>query len=438
MNGRRLLSKALAAVLAAILSLPPAAFAQSGSWKPVAPSAAPSAGKGSSGTWTPANRGVDRLKEKADKVTGGLGDWYEKSPIAKVIVDTIENLATEGAGVGEGYTIVKNAPDTIKAGLTLWLQRKKNNSAIAGDLDKADRYDAFLSALYGDSSALDELRQGKRKAARPHSEQLTIKSAVLAADELQEGESARLTVSVHTVAGGEVVLELQSGGSAIGPVRFVVATKPGETFSRSFDQFFPSAGNYRLLVLARDARSDDAARVYVVVTPKAKFDGHYSGAMVLDARQGDKRVPQKLKLDIAVNSGNVTGSAQFEDTKPEERPRVTSTIAGTVDEKGYVSATWSYVYQFTEAGGVYQYSIAAPLNGVIKDNTISGAFACESKKFLDEAAKRLVEEEDRQSRAPSKGLPNVVKKHSTYSLTVSLMAYAFKDAPGRFSVKRVK
>lgn len=439
------LSKVLATVLALAVSLPAVALAQSGSWKP----AGASAGKGvenapPSGSWKPATKGVDRLKERGDEVRKGTLKWYGESPNLQVIEGMIENLVLEKLPfAGEAASALKEAPESVKAGLTVWLQRKKNDAATAEDFDRMDRYDAFLGCLYGDCTALNALQQGgtHKAASGQHTgqpEQLKIRSAILQVAEIQEGESTQLIVTVQSMIGGDVTVELQSGGTAIGPVRYTVKTTPGGTVSLKFDQFFASAGNYRLLVLARDARSDDSARAYLVVTAKSKLDGHYTGTMVLDMRQGDKRVPQKMKLDIAVNSGNVSGSAQFEDTKPEYRSRITSTIDGKVDDKGNLSATWSYVYKISEAGAVYQYTITAPLNGIIKDDAISGAFACESKSSHNDTAERLLQAERARGRTTTSGLPNMSLDQGANNIAVVLMAHAYKDAPGRFAAKRVK
>ena len=186
---------------------------------------------------------------------------------------------------------------------------------------------------------------------------MKIKSAVVLVPQIQQGETTRVTVSVQTIIGGDVTIELQSPGNAIGPVRYTIKTKPGETVSRNFDQFFPAAGNFRLLVLAKDARSDDSARAYVVVTEKVKFDGHYTGTIAIQAKAGNRIEPMSFVLDFVVKDNKVAGRtgvahAASEKSAPlKSSPNVSSKIAGEVDDKGNLTATWSYRDEAREPSG---------------------------------------------------------------------------------------
>jgi hypothetical protein len=413
---------ALALALAFCIAIPLAAGAQtpapSGTWNNLK--------KNTQGTWK-------RVKPKLEK-------YYEESPKLQATVEgvssVIENGVLDKVPLGDAIGLVKDSPAYLKAGLTVWLQKKKNDAATAGDLDRADRYDAFLSCLYGDCGPLDTLRDRANGAKPPppgQPYQIKINSAVVLVPQIQEGESTRLTVSVTTIVGGDVTLELQSSGEPIGPVRYVVKTQPGGSFSRDFNQIFPAAGNYRLLVLARDARSDTSARAYVVVAEKAKFDGHYTGTIELDGRVGDKRVTKPMALNFAVQDGKVTGTARFAD-KESNVVKIISTIDGSVDDKGNMTADLTYTHQVNEKGGaIYAFVITAPLTGTIKDAAVAGAFACGSKWTMNDAAKR-------QQDAPAplfNGMP-MMKEGALSKIAVVLMANSYKDAPGRFAAKRAK
>lgn len=432
-------SRVLATVLMLANGLPPGVLAQSGSWKPVETNPAKGVESNPSNTWKPAIKGGERLKDLGTDVRKAGTKWYGDSPNLQVAVGMIESYVLEKLPVaGDVYAALKDTPEYLKAGLTVWLQRKKNDAAIAGDLDLMDRYGVFLSGLHGE--ALEQAGTGRASSGR-HSgqpEQLKIRSVIVHVPQIQEGETTRLTVSVQSVIGGDVDIELQSGGNAIGPVRYTIKAKPGEIVSRDFDQFFSSAGNYRLLVLARDARSDDSETSYVVVTAKSKFDGHYAGTIVLDALQGNKRAPQKMKLDIAVANGVVTGTARFEDLKFGATVKIISKIDGKVDDKGNLTTDWSYVHQISEGGAVYEFILTAPLNGTIKDNAVSGAFACESKSAHNDTAERLLQAERQRARTTINGVPNISLNQGSKNIVVVLMAHSYKNAPGRFAAKRVK
>ena len=418
----RPLALVLAAALALAIAMPQTTQAQQFAQAQTSPKA---------GTWTPTKRGIDRAKEIGGDVRKAVTKFYGDSPNLQILEGMIENVVLDKLPLaGDAFGIVKDAPDEVKAGLTVWLQKKKNNAAIAEDFDRMDRYDAFLSCLYGDCSGFQRAGTG---AAPPiaHSgqpEQLKIKSAVVLVPQIQQGETTRVTVSVQTIIGGDVTIELQSPGNAIGPVRYTIKTKPGETVSRNFDQFFPAAGNFRLLVLAKDARSDDSARAYVVVTEKVKFDGHYTGTIAIQAKAGNRIEPMSFVLDFVVKDNKVAGQtgvahAASEKSAPlKSSANVSSKIAGEVDDKGNLTATWSYRDEAREpSGAIYASILGAPLTGSIKDGVVQGAFSCESKVFKNDIAAR-----------DPKG------DRSSAAIGTRLFSGAFKGASGAWTARRAK
>ena len=421
----RPLAVVLAAALALAIPMPQTAQAQQFAQAQTTPKA---------GTWTPTKKGIDRAKELGDKFRKDAGKYYEESPNLQIIEGAIENAVLDKLPiVGDLYGAIKDAPEEVKLGLNTWLRKKKNDASSAQDFERLWRYDAILSCLNGDCSDLAALQSPGTGAGQPgqhtgQPEQLKIKSAVVLVPQIQQGETTRVTVSVQTIIGGDVTIELQSPGNAIGAVHYTIKTKPGETVSRNFDQFFPVAGNFRLLVLAKDARSDDSARAYVVVTEKVKFDGHYTGTIAIQAKAGNRIEPMSFVLDFVVKDNKVAGRtgvahAASEKSAPlKSSPNVSSKIAGEVDDKGNLTATWSYRDEAREpSGAIYASILGAPLTGSIKDGVVQGAFSCESKVFKNDIAAR-----------DPKG------DRSSAAIGTRLFSGAFKGASGAWTARRAK
>lgn len=425
----RPLAVVLAAALALAIPMPQTALAQQLAQAQTTPKA---------GTWTPTKKGIDRAKELGDKFRKDAGKYYEESPNLQIVEGAIENAVLDKLPiVGDLYGAIKDAPEEVKLGLNTWLRKKKNDASSAQDFERLWRYDAILSCLNGDCSDLAALQSPGTGAGQPgqhtgQPEQLKIKSAVVLVPQIQQGETTRVTVSVQTIIGGDVTIELQSPGNAIGPVRYVVKTKPGEIVTRDFDQFFPTAGQYQLRILAKDARSDDSAKASVVVTGKSQFDGRYTGTILLNARHGDKRATEKLLLSFAVESGALTGTARFANDKPSTVYTIDSKIKGRVDDKGNLTADWSYTHRISKAGGaVWQFVITAPISGMIKDNAVSAQFTCDSKATESAAAEQL-----RNAQRQQKGA--IITDAGISHMAMVVSAYSYKGAPAQLSAQRAK
>ena len=326
----RPLAVVLAAALALAIPMPQTAQAQQFAQAQTTPKA---------GTWTPTKKGIDRAKELGDKFRKDAGKYYEESPNLQIVEGAIENAVLDKLPiVGDLYGAIKDAPEEVKLGLNTWLRKKKNDASSAQDFERLWRYDAILSCLNGDCSDLAALQSPGTGAGQPgqhtgQPEQLKIKSAVVLVPQIQQGETTRVTVSVQTIIGGDVTIELQSPGNAIGPVRYDVKTKPGETVSRNFDQFFPVAGQFRLRVLAKDARSDNSAKAYVVVTGKVAI----RWALYRDDRApgpaGDKDEPRNCAEFRRWKAAPPTGTARFANDKLRTVYTINSKIKGGLTTK---------------------------------------------------------------------------------------------------------
>ena len=101
---------------------------------------------------------------------------------------------------------------------------------------------------------------------------------------------------------------------------------------------------------------------------------------------------------------------------------VSSKIAGEVDDKGNLTATWSYRDEAREpSGAIYASILGAPLTGSIKDGVVQGAFSCESKVFKNDIAAR-----------DPKG------DRSSAAIGTRLFSGAFKGASGAWTARRAK
>lgn len=252
---------AIAAALAVGLAAPVAAQERKpvGSWQELK--------KNTQGTFK-------RVGDKADK-------YYKDFPNLQTTVEglqtAISTVADAGAGealpvVGDLVGVLNNSPELVKRGLDDWLNNKILDAINSGDRTREARYDAFRSCLRGDCAALNALLHPPPPLPGLHTgqpERLQIAPISIFPTGIAEGESVRITVSLKTYVGGEVVLNLQAPGETLDKVQCRWASvPPGETRSCEFNRLFPTAGTYKIAAHARDARSDDSNAATLVVTKK--------------------------------------------------------------------------------------------------------------------------------------------------------------------------
>jgi hypothetical protein len=223
--------------------------------------------KNTTGTW----------KRVGDKAV----DHYHASPNLQLTVEegqTLLSLVID-AGAGEAIPVVgdvagaiMNSPEFVRTALDAWLANKIVDAIARNDKEREARMEAIRSCLKGDCAALNALLrppppQPGRHTGQP--ERAQIVSVTVLPSEIEEGQTARVSVTVRTMLGGDVTVDLQSPGERIGPTQRVFKDiGPGASVTGEFDQFFGKAGSFRLLALARDPHSDDAKDAMILVKAK--------------------------------------------------------------------------------------------------------------------------------------------------------------------------
>lgn len=217
-----------------------------------------------------------RVGDKVDK-------FYKDSPNLQLTVEglqtAISTVVDAGSGealppgIGDLATILNNSPELVKRGLDDWLNNKILDAINSGDRTREARYDAFRSCLRGDCAALNALLHPPPPPPGLHTgqpERVQIAPITIFPAQIAEGETVRITVSLKSVVGGEIVLKLDAPGETLDKVECRwPRVAPGATRSCEFNRLFPAAGTYKIMAHARDARSDDSTAATLVVTKKA-------------------------------------------------------------------------------------------------------------------------------------------------------------------------
>ena len=219
------------------------------------------------------------FKRVGDKVQR----YYADSPNLQTAVEGLQaaiNVVVDSGsgealppGIGDLATILSNSPQLAKRALDDWLNNKIIEAISSGDRKREERYSAFRSCLRGDCADLNAILNPPPKPPPLHSgqlERLQIAPIEIFPKEVNEGETARITVALKTYVGGEVVVSLQAPGETLDTTRCVARDlTPGGTTSCAFNRIFPTAGTFTIKALARDNRSDDSAAAILVVKKKA-------------------------------------------------------------------------------------------------------------------------------------------------------------------------
>lgn len=219
------------------------------------------------------------FKRVGDKVQR----YYAASPNLQTAVEGLQtaiNVVVDSGsgealppGIGDLATILSNSPQLAKRALDDWLNNKIIEAIHSGDRKREDRYSAFRSCLGGDCADLNAILNPPPRPPPLHSgqpERLQIAPIVVFPKEITEGETARISVTLKTHVGGEVVLNLQAPGETLDKVQCRWPdVKPGESRSCDFNRIFPIAGSYKVMAHGRDARSDDTGATTLIVKKKA-------------------------------------------------------------------------------------------------------------------------------------------------------------------------
>jgi len=323
--------------------------------------------------------------KKIEKAKDTAVDYYEASPNLKRVGDTtievgrdaaagvkeaIQNLALEELPGGDLAQVLLESPDLVKSGLGGWVAKKANDAAISGNFDLADRYLAVVACLNGDCSALRAIQSGNAKpsldALRP-----LLRILQVSRDSLTVGDPDPIKIDVvckPLVAG---VMQIQLTGAPSDTFPYQHRVKVGDEGRYSFFVRPKEVGTHLVkIVCSVDASPDPSpsaatAALALIVTEKSTIDGRYVGRLEVHSNAMlDKPSSLIVDLEFTVNGENVTGDGRALD--PVGIAKVQSKLAGKVDDKGALDASFTQVRTITTPNGiVYGFTLTAPIRGTI-------------------------------------------------------------------------
>lgn len=357
----------------------------------------------------------------------------------------IENLVLDRlpGPAGDAVSVIMNSPEYVRVGLLAWLDRRMIEVTQGQRWEEWDRYQSIKQCLQGDCADLRALEA--RLAARDHARRRpsgqapdagpqplpTILRFTIAPTQIKKEQSARATIEFRSAVGGKVEVALKSPGERLGisPVRYTIdAAKPGEVISRNFEQFFPTPGNFALVVTVTDAAGAVKAGGRIEVTDVGRFDGRYRGTLLIETKINDTRRLQRRPLEFAIKDDVLTGTFGEPETsdappaQPDPRFQIHTvrTVKGRVDDKGVVTGELSSIrrMRIVKSGGEVAAEMRAPLTGTIdKDGAISGSFVADSEATANAVAR---------------------DKDKLDVFLYRRIAEMYKAAPGSWTVKREK
>lgn len=347
--------------------------------------------------------------KKVEKVKDKAVDYYESSPRLKRAGDTtievgkdaavgvkeaIQNMALEELPGGDLAQVLLESPDLVKSGLDGWLANKANDAAIAGNFDLADRYLAVVACLHGDCSALRAIQSGNVKpsldALRP-----VLRIVQVSRDSLTVGDPDPIKIDVACKSLVAGVMQIQLTGARSDSFPYQHRMKVGDEGSYSFFVRPEEVGTHLVKIACSVEASPDpspsaaTATIALIVTETSTIDGRYVGRLEVHSNATvDKPSTLATEVEFTVNGQNLTGGGKALGPLGE-LVKVETKLAGKVDEKGAVEATFSQLRTITEPDGtVYGFSLSAPIQGTIDKGRLHADFTATTTRSQRDAPGR--------------------------------------------------